>query len=74
MDCSSWLRERSRPPGLLLSGVGPRGREAEIFPDQSPPPFAIDNPLVGAGVYDYVITMVTYSYDGTVPHRTPARR
>jgi choline dehydrogenase-like flavoprotein len=57
------------PRLLLLSGVGPRGREDDIFPDQSPPPFAIDNPRVGVGVFDHVITMVTYSYDGTVPYQ-----
>ena len=57
------------PRLLLLSGIGPRGREAEIFPDQSPTPFAIDNAQVGVGVFDHVITMVTYSYDGLVPYR-----
>ena len=56
------------PRLLLLSGVGPRGRESEIFPDQSPPPFAIDNPRVGVGLFDHVIAMVTYSYDGPVPY------
>jgi cellobiose dehydrogenase (acceptor) len=56
------------PRLLLRSGIGPRGREAEIFPDQSPAPFAIDNPRVGVGVFDHVITMVTYSYDGPVPY------
>jgi cellobiose dehydrogenase (acceptor) len=57
------------PRLLLLSGVGPRGREAEIFPGQSPAPFAIDNQRVGVGVFDHVITMVTYSYDGPVPYQ-----
>ncbi len=57
------------PRLLLLSGVGPRGREAEIFPGQSPAPFAIDNALVGVGVFDHVMTMVTYSYDGPVPYQ-----
>lgn len=56
------------PRLLLLSGVGPRGREAEIFPGQSRPPFAIDNPRVGVGLFDHVISMVTYSYDGPVPY------
>ena len=32
-------------------------------------PFAIDNPLVGVGVFDHVMTMVTYSYDGPVPYQ-----
>ncbi len=54
---------------LLLSGVGPRGREAEIFPGQSRPPFAIDNQRVGVGVFDHVMTMVTYSYDGPIPYQ-----
>jgi choline dehydrogenase-like flavoprotein len=57
------------PRLLLLSGVGPRGREAEIFPGQSRPPFAIDNPRVGVGLFDHVITMVTCSYDGPVPYK-----
>ena len=43
------------PRLLLLSGVGPRGREAEIFPGQSPARFAIDNPQIGVGVFDHVI-------------------
>ena len=57
------------PRLLLLSGVGPRGRESEIFPGQSPAAFSIDNPSVGAGLYDHVMTMVTYSYDGPVPYQ-----
>lgn len=57
------------PRLLLLSGVGPAGREAEIFPDQSPAPFSIDNQGIGVGLFDHVITMVTYSYDGPVPYR-----
>ncbi|MGH7906835.1 MAG: GMC family oxidoreductase N-terminal domain-containing protein [Candidatus Binataceae bacterium] len=57
------------PRLLLLSGVGPRGLEAEMFPGQSPAPFAIDNALVGAGVFDHVMTMVTYSYDGPIPYQ-----
>ncbi|MFO1323451.1 MAG: GMC family oxidoreductase [Burkholderiales bacterium] len=56
------------PRLLLLSGVGPRGREAEIFPGQSRPPFAIDNPRVGVGVFDHVISMVAYEYSGPVPY------
>ena len=56
------------PRLLLLSGVGPRGREAEIFPGQARPPFAIDNPRVGVGIFDHVIAMLTYSYDGPVPY------
>ena len=54
------------PRLLLLSGVGPRGREAEIFPDGSPGAFAIDNQLIGVGVFDHVMTMITYSYTGAV--------
>ena len=57
------------PRLLLLSGVGPRGRESEIFPGQSVAPFAIDNPQVGIGLYDHVMTMVTYSYEGQVPYQ-----
>jgi choline dehydrogenase len=57
------------PRLLLLSGVGPRGRESEIFPGQSPAAFTIDNPLVGVGLYDHVMTMITYSYDGAVPYQ-----
>ncbi len=57
------------PRLLLLSGVGPRGRESEIFPGQSRAPFAIDNPQVGIGVFDHVMSMVTYSYDGPIPYQ-----
>ena len=57
------------PRLLLLSGVGPRGRESEIFPGQSVVPFAIDNQQVGTGLYDHVMTMVTYSYEGQVPYQ-----
>lgn len=56
------------PRLLLLSGVGPRGREAELFPGQSRPPFAIDNARVGVGLFDHVISLVTYAYDGPVPY------
>jgi len=57
------------PRILLLSGVGPFGREAEIFPDGPPVPFTIDNPGVGVGVFDHVLTMLTYSYDGEIPYQ-----
>jgi choline dehydrogenase-like flavoprotein len=57
------------PKLLLLSGVGPRGREAEIFPGESVAPFAIDNPQIGIGVFDHVMSMVAYSYSGQVPYR-----
>ncbi len=57
------------PRILLLSGVGPAGRENEIFPDGPPGPFTIDNPLVGVGVFDHVMTMVTYNYTGAVPYQ-----
>lgn len=57
------------PKLLLVSGVGPRGRESEIFPSQEPEPFTIDNQLVGVGVYDHVMTNVVYSYNGPVPYR-----
>ena len=58
------------PRILLLSGVGPFGREAEFFPMRSSvPKFKIDNPTVGVGVFDHVMAMVTYSYDGAVPYQ-----
>ncbi len=57
------------PRLLLLSGVGPRGREAELFPHGPRTSFAIDNPRVGVGVFDHVLTMVTYDYGGPVPYR-----
>lgn len=57
------------PRLLLLSGVGPKGLESQIFPGQSPAPFAIDNPLVGVGVFDHVMTMITYNYTGAVPYQ-----
>jgi cellobiose dehydrogenase (acceptor) len=58
------------PRLLLLSGVGPRGRESEFFPGRtSVPRFKINNPLVGVGVFDHVMTMITYSYDGAVPYQ-----
>lgn len=56
------------PRLLLRSGIGPRGLEAEIFPGQSVAPFAIDNPQVGVGVFDHVITLVSYNYDGPVEY------
>ncbi|HVY55093.1 MAG TPA: GMC family oxidoreductase, partial [Thermodesulfobacteriota bacterium] len=57
------------PRLLFLSGVGPRGLESEIFPGQQVPPFAIDNQRVGAGLFDHVMTMVTYGYDGKIPYQ-----
>lgn len=57
------------PRLLLLSGVGPRGLEDQIFPDQSRAPFAIPNPQVGVGLYDHVMTMITYNYTGSVPYQ-----
>lgn len=58
------------PRLLLLSGVGPSGREAEFFPKRSSvPTFKINNPTVGVGVFDHVRSMVTYSDDGVVPYQ-----
>jgi len=57
------------PRLLLLSGVGPRGLEDQIFPGQSRPPFAIGNPMVGVSVFDHVMTMITYNYTGSVPYQ-----
>lgn len=56
------------PRLLLLSGVGPRGREAEIFPGQQRPAFTIDNPRIGTSLFDHVLTMVAYDYTGAVPY------
>jgi cellobiose dehydrogenase (acceptor) len=56
------------PRLLLLSGVGPRGRESEIFPEHDAPPFAIDNPQVGVGVYDHALTLVAFNYEGGKPY------
>jgi choline dehydrogenase-like flavoprotein len=39
-----------------------------MCPGQSRAPFVIDNPRVGVGLFDHVIAMVTYSYDGPVPY------
>jgi cellobiose dehydrogenase (acceptor) len=57
------------PRLLFLSGVGPRGLEAQIFPMRTVEPFSIDNQLVGVGLYDHVMTMVTYEYSGAVPYQ-----
>lgn len=57
------------PRLLLLSGIGPKGREAEFFPHGPPAGFAIDNPRVGVGVFDHALTMVTYAYDGPIPYQ-----
>ncbi|MHB8382985.1 MAG: GMC family oxidoreductase N-terminal domain-containing protein [Candidatus Binataceae bacterium] len=57
------------PRLLLLSGVGPSGLEQQFFPGQSPAPFAINNPLVGVGIFDHVMTMITYNYTGSVPYQ-----
>lgn len=56
------------PRLLLLSGIGPRGREAEVFPGQARPPFAIDNRQIGVGLFDHVISLVAFSYDGPTPY------
>jgi cellobiose dehydrogenase (acceptor) len=60
------------PRILLLSGVGPQGREDEIFPDGPPPgstgTFAIDNQLIGTNLFDHVMTMITYNYTGPVSY------
>ena len=52
-----------------MSGVGPKGREGEIFPGQSPAPFTIDNQRVGVGLFDHVMTLVAYNYDGQIPYQ-----
>ena len=57
------------PRLLFLSGIGPQGIESQIFPGRSVEPFKIDNQLVGVGLYDHVMTMVTYEYSGAVPYQ-----
>jgi cellobiose dehydrogenase (acceptor) len=57
------------PRLLLLSGVGPRGRESEFFPGQSVAQFAIDNQAVGIGIFDHVMSMVTYGYSGPIAYQ-----
>jgi choline dehydrogenase-like flavoprotein len=55
------------PRLLLRSGIGPRGREAEML-GEGAEAFAIDNPRVGVGVFDHVITLIAWSYDGPVEY------
>ena len=57
------------PRLLFLSGIGPQGMESQIFPGRSVQPFKIDNQLVGVGLFDHVMTMVTYEYSGAVPYQ-----
>jgi choline dehydrogenase-like flavoprotein len=60
------------PRVLLLSGVGPKGRESEMFPDGLPPGFSgafeFDNQHIGTNVFDHVMTMIAYNYSGLVPY------
>lgn len=60
------------PRILLLSGVGPKGRESEIFPDGPPPGFSgtfeFDNQDIGTNLSDHVMTMVAYDYTGPVSY------
>ncbi|MEV0946131.1 GMC family oxidoreductase [Rhodococcus sp. NPDC049939] len=56
------------PKILYSSGIGPVGREAEIFPEGPSRTFSIDNPLVGVGLYDHVMSTVAYDYDGDIPY------
>lgn len=60
------------PRILYLSGVGPFGREAEIFPAEGPPimPFTIDNQLIGVGLFDHAMSLVAYNYDGDIPYHS----
>lgn len=55
------------PRLLLRSGIGPRGREVEML-GEGAAPFAIDNPRVGVGIFDHVITLVSWNYDGPVEY------
>jgi choline dehydrogenase-like flavoprotein len=57
------------PRLLLQSGIGPSGREAEILPEGSTERFRIDNPRVGVGVFDHVITLIAYDYGGPIDYR-----
>jgi choline dehydrogenase-like flavoprotein len=43
--------------------------EGLIFPMRTVHPFTIDNQLVGVGLHDHVMTMVTYEYSGKVPYQ-----
>ena len=56
------------PRLLLRSGVGPRGRESEMLPEGAAP-FAIDNPCVGVGVFDHVISLVAWDYSGPIEYQ-----
>jgi cellobiose dehydrogenase (acceptor) len=56
------------PRLLLRSGIGPAGREAEMLAEGSVEPFTIDNPRVGVGVFDHVISLVAYDYDGPIEY------
>lgn len=60
------------PRILLLSGVGPKGRESDIFPDGPPPEFSgafeFDNQLIGTNLFDHVMTMIAYDYSGQVSY------
>jgi cellobiose dehydrogenase (acceptor) len=57
------------PRLLLRSGVGPAGREAEMLGEAAAEPFRIDNPRVGVGAFDHVISLVAYDYDGPVAYQ-----
>src|SRR5262249_11344377 len=56
------------PRLLLRSGIGPSGREAEMLSSGAAERFVIDNPRVGVGVFDHVITLVAYDYDGPIEY------
>ncbi len=58
------------PRILYLSGVGPFGREAEIFPEGPSVPFTIDNHLIGVGLFDHAMSLVAYNYDGDIPYHS----
>lgn len=57
------------PRLLLRSGIGPSGREEEMLAEGSADPFTIDNPRVGVGVFDHVISLVAYDYDGPIEYQ-----
>src|SRR5205807_132536 len=47
--------------------VGPVARHDEIFADGFSVPFHIDNPGIGATLFDHVATALVYDYAGAVP-------
>lgn len=57
------------PRLLFLSGVGPRGREGEIFGEGSSHSFVINNPKIGVSLYDHAATLLVFDYQGEIPYQ-----